>query len=525
MRAARRYAAGGGRRFAAPACAVVALVAATPAVAQTAAARAPHAAADRAGSRGGGARAPAAPAAQPTAPPARAVAGRPPARRSPHRLRAVVELAATLAGGAAWYWIDRDRQVADWDFPSVEQRLTFEAWRYDHNPFPINFIAHPLNGAAWHVIARSNGFGKLSAVGYGLATSLAWEFGLEFREKVSVNDVIATTAAGVAIGEFAHLLGRFLAAPGRPAGPLAAAARWTVGLGAAGHAAIDGAAPAPVPWVRLAGGATSARWRASGDAPGGAWTTAGVRFRGELVDVADFGSGRPRAGWFAAGSATSLEVAAATGGGGYGVDVYAEVVPAGYRAQRDGRALVVGPAVAYRYRKHAFPMWNDRLGVVHLPGPAVAAWWTRRTWRASVAARASADFAGVDANAFAAWRADHPSAYDRTILHKHGYYYGWGGSARLRAEVAAGRAALGAVVQAAAYASDEGLDRNQEEIDLEAPARDTAVDAEAWARWRAAETWYVELRGHWGRRDERIAGGYRYGASMSQWSLSVGAAR
>src|SRR5690606_8505193 len=60
----------------------------------------------------------------------------------PDYLRAGLEELAMLAGGTIWYLID-ERNVLDWDFDSVEQRFREEAYRFDNNHFPINFVAHP----------------------------------------------------------------------------------------------------------------------------------------------------------------------------------------------------------------------------------------------------------------------------------------------------------------------------------------------------------------------------------------------
>ena len=126
--------------------------------------------------------------------------------RGRNYLRAGIESVVGLAGGTAWYWIDRERQVADWDFPSVKQRFTLEAWRYDNNPFAINHIWHPTSGTLFHLAGRSNDLSLPVSAGYGFVASMLWEYALEFREKISVNDVMVTPGAGITMGEFFHWL-------------------------------------------------------------------------------------------------------------------------------------------------------------------------------------------------------------------------------------------------------------------------------------------------------------------------------
>ena len=107
-----------------------------------------------------------------------------------HFWRAALGEALAIGAGTAWYWIDRDRQVADWDSLSWSQRLTLDVIRYDNNPFNINFGGHALNGASYHAIARANGLGLYASAGLGLLTSITWEYALEFREKVSINELL-----------------------------------------------------------------------------------------------------------------------------------------------------------------------------------------------------------------------------------------------------------------------------------------------------------------------------------------------
>ena len=57
-----------------------------------------------------------------------------------------MEEALLLGAGVIWYWADKERNLADWDYPSCRRRFWLEAWRYDTNELPINFIAHPWEG-------------------------------------------------------------------------------------------------------------------------------------------------------------------------------------------------------------------------------------------------------------------------------------------------------------------------------------------------------------------------------------------
>src|SRR5688500_6060988 len=107
----------------------------------------------------------------------------------PHHLRSWLEMMAGLGIGAVAYWLMQDRNVADWDNPTPEERFNGSAWRMDNNSLGVNFIAHPFTGGFSYSLARANHHGVLTSFAYASMFSFLWEFVLEFKEKVSVNDL------------------------------------------------------------------------------------------------------------------------------------------------------------------------------------------------------------------------------------------------------------------------------------------------------------------------------------------------
>ena len=98
-------------------------------------------------------------------------------------------------------------------------------------------------GGAVYSIARANHHYPATAFGYSFLASFLWEFVLEFKEKVSVNDVIVTPGTAVPIGEFFYKLGLYLDTAADPSTG-AAIAQWSLGTGVAFDRALDGR-PAP----------------------------------------------------------------------------------------------------------------------------------------------------------------------------------------------------------------------------------------------------------------------------------------
>jgi hypothetical protein len=460
------------------------------------------------------------------------------AREPPRHLRTLIEEAASILGGTIWYWLDRERQVADWDYPSLGERLTFEAWRFDHNPFGINFIWHPIDGAGFHAIARSNHLGLLGAALYGFGTSMAWEYLLEFREKISINDVIVTPGAGIAMGEFFHWLGRYLqGAPPRGLGHQVA--RWTFAPLHAAHDALDGRVasepgaldalglPADI-WHRFDVGLGLARATPDGVAAGPRLEVRELAIAGRLAALPGYRAPVRLRRRFADGNLTALAARIASSGDGVGLEVRADTMLLGYHAQDPTpgggvRAVTIGAALALDYRRDRFGEFVDRVGLMHLPGPGLDLYEAGRGWHAAASLRAHLDLAGLHAAAYPAWRAAHPDLDGTPILEKQGYYYGWGGSLRAALELGLGPLDVAAVAAFGRFASIRGLDRNQEQIEDDVAAADDVLDLEVAVGVRpGVGPLRIELRAARARRSSEV-GDVAARQGLDRASVAVGA--
>jgi len=82
---------------------------------------------------------------------------------------------------------------------SIEDNLR-ASWRIDRDPFAVNQILHPYQGAMYHGFARSAGLGYWEALGYDFVGSAIWEVAGE-TVPPSLNDQITTTFGGSFLGE------------------------------------------------------------------------------------------------------------------------------------------------------------------------------------------------------------------------------------------------------------------------------------------------------------------------------------
>jgi hypothetical protein len=124
--------------------------------------------------------------------------------------RAALEVVAVLGIGVSQYWIAAANNTRDWDFPRWSERLSDVNVRFDNNTQVTNNLLHPLAGAAYYGLSRANGLSIGESVLYAQLASAIWEVGLEWREKVSINDMIVTTAGGTGVGECLVQLAAYL---------------------------------------------------------------------------------------------------------------------------------------------------------------------------------------------------------------------------------------------------------------------------------------------------------------------------
>ena len=397
-------------------------------------------------------------------------------------LRTAIMEALALAGGTTWYWIDRERQVADWDFPSLSERLTLDVIRYDNNPHHVNFAWHAANGMGFHFMARINGLSFLESVAAGALTSLVWEYGLEYREKVSFNDLMFTTGSGIPLGEFVHVFGRYLNEDPEPVS--FPPARWTAGFPMALMRAMDGAPAAslatrPDFWHDLHLAYDYSAASASLDGEQDEHVLHSFYFDGRFVRLPGYLQTGVWGRYFHGAEFTESVMELGFGGKGSATRVFADTTLLGWYQQKFvedreqlSSATMLGVSMAYRYRREQAGLWDERLGVLHFPGLAAELNLRWRDFSFEGRARLHVDFAGVNALSNEAWEEAHPAEQGKAILRKQGYYYGFGGSAAISATLRFRALSLGGRLWAAHYSSDEGLDRLQEQVDLDQESSD-----------------------------------------------------
>ncbi|MCC6528196.1 MAG: DUF3943 domain-containing protein [Polyangiaceae bacterium] len=439
---------------------------------------------------------------------------------APHRLRAILAMTGFLGVEIANYWIGRDLNAPDWElswtWPSWEKKVVSgEGLSLDTNRFETNTVMHPFAGTVYYLAARGNDLGLVESFALSLLASTAWEYVAEFREKVSINDLIMTPAAGLAVGEPLDRLSRFFSAGdgvipemlGVLTSPFRALSDVvTEGTSARAERLDELGLPADT-WHHfdLFVGAAAIPKNGELRAPE---TQLGVSF--DLYDVPEFE--RPvaveRPVW--PGDATRLSLQASLEEGDLArFDFHAQTSLGGYlwqdlEAGQDGPSgynFSVGAATGFGYSMHDWGGWVDKLGAANLLGVTADLGLYESGLRLRVGASAFADFSAVSSAAIAPYLRERGSRGIRSILADRQYYFALGGTFGPGASLGYRGVELGADVQAQVFESIEGLDRYQAQVTREVDLHDYRLAHRAWLAYtlpgnRLKVTWLTLEQRH-----------------------------
>jgi hypothetical protein len=455
-------------------------------------------------------------------------------RGEAHHLRAIAQDLTYLVVGTTWYWIARDKNLVDWDRPSAKKRFTLDVIRMDNNEFPINFTLHPWSGAAYYSAARTSGVSFAGSAGYALAATIAWEYGIEFREKVSLNDLIFTPLPGIALGEFFSRLALYVNRPARSASVMQRIAGVVFGPLQAFSDVFDGRPKHSGPADRLGYSADVSHRFVLRAGLALQVTLEAERLLAELAADGAFiaipSYGRP--GRFRRflhdADFTRFWLSHVQGGGDREFDSYADVSLLGlYEQSIDGQlrggSVFLGSTLGYRYRRSLFAGFRDEVSVTHLPGFACEALLLAPGVAWHVSYRLHPDFAGLRSLGYEAWQAAFPDALGKTTLASHGYLYAFGLTSLFETWFELRGLRIGGRSWFAYYNSHEGLDRKQESLTADPKGVDRLLDAEGFVRIAPAP-WsplMLELSLLARRRRSRL-GGFEARAELTRASLRLG---
>ncbi len=126
-------------------------------------------------------------------------------RSSTYRaVRTSSEILFFCAIGVGNYYMTKAENEVDWQYKYTwhdAKRKVEDGWYWDPNNFNTNTVYHLYAGMTYYQIARSNYYTIPESLAWTFAGSFFWEFVGEWREQVSLNDMIFTPMLGSITGE------------------------------------------------------------------------------------------------------------------------------------------------------------------------------------------------------------------------------------------------------------------------------------------------------------------------------------
>jgi len=128
-------------------------------------------------------------------------------KRSPTylALRTSIEIFTVCSMGVINYFMMKEVNADDWQYKysrsDIKNKFA-DGWYWDPNNFNTNTVYHLYAGAVYYQIARSNYYSIPESFLWSFGGSLVWEYFGEWREQVSLNDMIFTPTLGALTGEF-----------------------------------------------------------------------------------------------------------------------------------------------------------------------------------------------------------------------------------------------------------------------------------------------------------------------------------
>jgi hypothetical protein len=417
-----------------------------------------------------------------------------------HPWRALIEDGILIGSGTLWYVLNTDVNSQDFDLDSgpstIWKKITdLDQVRFDNNTFLFNNGWHALTSLGYYHFPRANNFSVWASVGIAFAFSTAWEYAFEIREKVSINDQIVTTFAGLSLGEVTYQLGEYFNSPQSRGNTPGRVLTGLFGSPRLLHRWMDDELEDPVAekydqyggdiWHRFSlWGAYDLRAGPTSDVDGATRSNGALGVSTRMVVLPGYLRQGDFSTWFSDGRMTNLDFEIGFGPRGFeAIEIFAEVGILGHHSQDidfdgehlDGSAVSFTLNNAYRVVHQNHDFWEDQRGIVHILGPGVRLVNFEDGLEMEAHLNAYFDFAAVRSHAYLPWRAIYGDEGIRTELAKHSYYFAYGGSLIPRLRLEYKDFDLEASMLLSAYDSIDGVNRFEEEITNRLVLTDTVV--------------------------------------------------
>ena len=449
-----------------------------------------------------------------------------------YRLRLAIEELSMVAMAITGYVIQSPPPAVPGIPPvPVWDKIRFApgTWYLDADDLRTNFAGHPTAGTFYYMVARGNRVSIPEAFLWGVGASTLWEL-VEFKEPVSINDVVVTPVAGLAIGEaFTQLSAWFdrSATTG-----ISKALAWLFDPMKKLHDWIDGVTPLRDPaylgWHEFRVGASGGLLSQTGQA----YPAVEFDITTRLFRVPGYGEAGGAGFGFVDGNVSAIGLTATLAAGRL-VDFLFDTETAllGYytrEIRRDGEDLsgwdlFVGGTAGYEFGSHVWDIAGDgsknRIAMVRFPGFDGRV----RLFAGRLEVECSLDvalgFAGVEPLGAPGPDSPPPGQAFPTVYTAQGYYYAVGLQLAPAIRVRYGPAALGASLRSDQFWGLTGPFLPQPDGQV-ISLSDARTVVRAWLRFRVPEpSIEFALSGIW--RDRSGAAGYQTASQQERSLLAI----
>jgi hypothetical protein len=324
--------------------------------------------------------------------------------------------------------------------------------------------------------------------------STIWEYVLEWREKASINDLIVTPLAGVAMGEpFHRLIDYAGSAPSGGPWPRTAA-RYVIGWPRLVNEAMDGRQEDGLPPDAL--GMSAAYWHVfhltygfgtAIDNRDDSTLVHGPTFESDIVALPGFLQRGRFHLFFKEGNFTEIRfrLGFEPGEGLEELDGWFRAALYGYYTQdfshpMHGEGHALSLVIAFTHHQSWLFGDKDEYAFVHFPGFGWDEWLAAGRWMFHSQIEASLDFGAIRPVAYLEWRAENPDGTIKSVLASYNYDFDWGASGRLLLSLVYANFEAGLRFSYGRYYSIQGADRFQEKITLSSSSHDQLIGWRGW---------------------------------------------
>lgn len=423
--------------------------------------------------------------------------------RDRHWVRALGEAGLLIGIFEAQYWYNKELNKFDFeynaDWRNFKARfVTLEAWSLDDNYYETNAWRHPVQGAMNYLFARSNGFSSLESYFFSEAASTVWELFGEYKEEVSINDVVITPRSGSVVGESLWQMGTFfrrgspnlvnqivanLFGAGKPLFD-----RWDHKRRLRPHTGplgFDDSVTHRFDAFVLGG---------SQSAPGGSQSFLRTGLETELILIPGFARDGRAKKLYVDPVYSTMRLSWTWGDRTFiDYDVFARTALSTWHRKHlcptSGYNLLFGLSGAYHYNNHVsegrtIRSKMDRVSIGHVLGPTVDL--TLRSGELDLRGVVDvyADWAFVRNFAMDTLREAEPDVPVRSTIDRDNYYHAIGATGRVQLTAAWRGFGLGVAYAGDRFRSVQGVDRHQQELVQDYGLYDQRDEARAWGRGR-----------------------------------------